>query len=49
VAANVRSVRVMEKLGMRFSGEFEHPAMVEGHPLRRHVLYRVRTHLSQGT
>lgn len=42
VPANVRSVRVMEKLGMKFSGEFAHPGIAEGHPLRRHVLYRLR-------
>jgi len=36
---NVRSVRVMEKIGMRFVGEFEHPRVDEGSWLRRHVLY----------
>jgi RimJ/RimL family protein N-acetyltransferase len=40
VPANTRSVRVMEKLGMKFSGEFDF-AIAEGHPLRRHVLYRL--------
>lgn len=38
---NVRSRRVMERIGMRPDGEFEHPALPEGHPLRRHVLYRL--------
>ncbi len=40
--ANVRSVRVMEKLGMTRDPEedFDHPSLPEGHPLRRHVLYR---------
>jgi RimJ/RimL family protein N-acetyltransferase len=44
VAANVRSIRVMEKLGMRHdpADDFDHPALAEGHPLRRHVLYRLR-------
>jgi hypothetical protein len=23
-----------------FDGEFDHPSLAEGHPLRRHVLYR---------
>jgi RimJ/RimL family protein N-acetyltransferase len=41
VPANTRSVRVMQKLGMKFSGEFDHPAIAEGHPLRRHVLYKM--------
>lgn len=44
VPANVRSRRVMEKLGMHRapSEDFEHPRLPEGHPLRRHVLYRLR-------
>jgi RimJ/RimL family protein N-acetyltransferase len=40
VPANRRSRRVMEKLGMAYSGEFDHPRLAEGHPLRQHVLYR---------
>lgn len=40
VPANTRSRRVMEKLGMAFAGEFDHPRLPAGHPLRRHVLYR---------
>lgn len=44
VPANVRSIRVMEKLGMRRdpADDFDHPNLPEGHPLRRHVLYRLR-------
>jgi RimJ/RimL family protein N-acetyltransferase len=38
---NERSWRVMERLGMRRDGEFDHPRLPEGHPLRRHVLYRL--------
>jgi RimJ/RimL family protein N-acetyltransferase len=43
VPANVRSLRVMEKLGMTRSPQedFDHPSLAEGHPLRRHVLYRL--------
>lgn len=43
VPANERSWRVMERLGMtRTAGEeFDHPRLAEGHPLRRHVLYRL--------
>ena len=26
-----------------YAGEFDHPALPEGHPLRRHALYRIRT------
>jgi RimJ/RimL family protein N-acetyltransferase len=41
---NARSRRVMEKLGMTHDprDDFDHPALAPGHPLRRHVLYRVR-------
>jgi RimJ/RimL family protein N-acetyltransferase len=44
VAANARSRRVMEKMGLLHdpAGDFEHPNLSEGHPLRRHVLYRIR-------
>jgi RimJ/RimL family protein N-acetyltransferase len=48
VPGNARSRRVMEKLGMAHNpaDEFDHPLVAEGHPLRRHVLYRVaNTHL----
>jgi RimJ/RimL family protein N-acetyltransferase len=41
VPTNVPSRRVMEKLGMTPDREFEHPVLAEGHPLRRHVLYRL--------
>jgi len=41
---NVASVRVMERIGMRRdpAGDFDYPNMPAGHPLRRHVLYRLR-------
>lgn len=40
---NQRSRRVMEKIGMHHSSndDFDHPKLPEGHPLRRHVLYRL--------
>lgn len=40
-APNLRSSRVMEKIGMRLVGEFDHPRIEEGNWLRRHVLYEV--------
>jgi RimJ/RimL family protein N-acetyltransferase len=42
VPANVRSRAVMERIGMRYveGADFDHPAVPEGDPLRRHVLYR---------
>ena len=39
VPENVRSWRLMERLGMARAGTFEHPALEAGHPLRTHVLY----------
>lgn len=39
--ANTRSIAVMERLGMTPGGEFEHPRVPAGHPLRRHLLYRL--------
>ena len=43
VSANTRSRRVMEKIGMTHdpADDFDHPLLAEGHPLRRHVLYRI--------
>jgi RimJ/RimL family protein N-acetyltransferase len=40
---NLRSQRVMERLGMRHdpADDFDHPRLPEGHRLRRHVLYRM--------
>ena len=50
VPGNVRSRRVMEKLGMtRDPGEdFDHPRVPEGHAMRRHVLYRLRNTIFSG-
>jgi RimJ/RimL family protein N-acetyltransferase len=44
VPQNVRSRAVMESIGMTRSpaDDFDQPSLPEGHPLRRHVLYRVR-------
>jgi RimJ/RimL family protein N-acetyltransferase len=41
-SGNVRSRAVMERIGMTRnpSDDFEHPDLPDGHPLRRHVLYR---------
>jgi ribosomal-protein-alanine N-acetyltransferase len=40
---NARSRRVMERLGMTHdpADDFDHPALPEGHRLRRHVLFRL--------
>ncbi|MDP4094948.1 MAG: GNAT family N-acetyltransferase [Bacillota bacterium] len=38
---NLQSENVMKKIGMTKAMEFEHPNIVEGSPLRRHVLYVV--------
>jgi RimJ/RimL family protein N-acetyltransferase len=44
VPANIRSRAVMERLGMAHDagGDFEHPRLPRGHPLRPHVLYRLK-------
>jgi len=44
VPANVRSRRVMEKLGMTYdpAEDFDHPVLPRDHRLSRHVLYRLR-------
>ena len=44
VPNNWRSRRVMEKLGMTHNpaDDFNHPNLPKEHPLRRHVLYRLR-------
>jgi RimJ/RimL family protein N-acetyltransferase len=44
VPQNLRSRRVMEKLGMTHDprDDFDHPALPESHPLRHHVLYRLK-------
>ncbi len=43
VPGNLRSRRVMEKLGMSHdpNDDFDHPELPPAHPLRRHVLYRL--------
>jgi RimJ/RimL family protein N-acetyltransferase len=44
VPANQRSRRVMERLGMTRAehDDFDHPVVPDGHPLKRHVLYRLQ-------
>lgn len=48
---NRRSCAVMERLKMRRdpAEDFDHPALPEGHPLRRHVLYRLDSRSYFGT
>lgn len=47
--SNQRSRRVMERLGMTRNpaDDFDHPRLPEGHPLRRHVLYRLKREVRQ--
>jgi RimJ/RimL family protein N-acetyltransferase len=46
VPANVRSWGLMERLGMerRADLDFDHPALPEGHRLRRHIVYEMTNH-----
>ena len=41
---NLPSQRVMQRIGMQRdpAEDFDHPALPVGHPIRRHVLYRIR-------
>ncbi|MFK7779038.1 MAG: GNAT family N-acetyltransferase [Gimesia sp.] len=41
VPENIASRRVMEKIGMSYINQFDHPAVSETDPLRNHVLYRI--------
>lgn len=47
---NLRSQAVMARLGMRRDrgADFDHPAVAEDSPLRRHVLYRARPGATTG-
>lgn len=40
---NLPSQKVMQAIGMQrdLQGDFEHPRLIDGHPLRPHVLYRI--------
>ena len=40
---NMKSRAVMVRIGMEHdaAGDFDHPSLPEGHPLRRHVVYRI--------
>ena len=40
---NLRSIAVMKRLGMTYDAadDFDHPRLPSGHPLQRHVLYRL--------
>jgi RimJ/RimL family protein N-acetyltransferase len=37
---NIRSEKVMQKIGMIKQGYFEHPLMEDGHILKQHILYK---------
>ncbi|MEO6940139.1 MAG: GNAT family protein, partial [Candidatus Kapaibacterium sp.] len=41
--SNLPSIRVMQKLGMsrNTADDFDHPRVPEGHPLQRHLVYRL--------
>lgn len=41
VPANLKSIRVMEKIGLHHSEDFDHPKLEPNSPLRKHVLYRL--------
>lgn len=43
VPANIRSIRVMEKIGLKrdLASDFYHPKLDRNHPLSHHILYRL--------
>lgn len=44
VPTNLRSQAVMKKIGMHSDpkDDFNHPKVADGHPLKRHVFYKIR-------
>lgn len=44
---NLRSIAVMKRLGMshQVADDFEHPSLPSGHPLQKHVLYRLSSNI----
>lgn len=46
-STNQKSRRVMEKIGMTYdpTDDYDHPKISDGHPLQRHVLYRIRDNI----
>ncbi len=41
VPKNFRSRQVMERIGMKYISEFNHPLLSKGHSLEKHVLYKI--------
>lgn len=39
---NQKSIKVMERIGMKYQCEFNHPNLPDDHALSRHVLYEIR-------
>ena len=40
---NVKSEKVMRRIGMNYVGEFDHPKVEHNSRLRRHILYQINT------
>lgn len=38
---NVPSISIMEKVGMKKVDEFDHPQVIDGHSLKKHVIYTI--------
>jgi [ribosomal protein S5]-alanine N-acetyltransferase len=41
---NLKSEKIMTKIGMEKIGEFNHPGIENGHRLKRHVIYMIKNH-----
>lgn len=40
--SNLRSERVMQKIGMEHEGFFQHPSLPDGHRLKEHTFYKLK-------
>lgn len=40
--SNLRSERVMQKIGMEHKGFFQHPSLPDGHRLKEHTFYKLK-------
>jgi RimJ/RimL family protein N-acetyltransferase len=38
---NAPSEKVMQRIGMNKTGEFDHPLIADGHWLKKHVAYKI--------